>query len=254
MIKKLISEFVGTMFLVFFGCGTAVALGMYASLPYNHVLIALAFGLILTLLIYIFGKISGAHLNPAVSLAMLIDGRMSIIEFIEYIVVQILGGIAGAEIIALIFGGYTSLGANGFDTASFLQTYNANVNITAVVALIVEAILTFVFVLTVLSITKKENNYSGIVAGLALTLVHIFGLPITGTSVNPARSIGPAILTSGDSSLALSQLWVFIVGPLVGAALAGLFYRFVLSDSKKETENGEKKVVKKIVIKKSKAA
>ena len=229
MIKKWISEFVGTMLLVIFGCGTAVAANTYVtsiygvSLPFTMILIAIAFGLILTALVYTIGKVSGCHVNPAVSIACLIDGRMSIIECVEYIILQVLGGIAGAGVLSLIFNSNASLGANGYGTLSSLQTIT-----TPQVAFVVEAILTFVFVLVVLSVTKKENCNAGIVIGLTLTLVHIFGLPFTGTSVNPARSIGPALLTGGE---ALNQLWLFIAAPLVGGIIAALFYRFVLSDS-----------------------
>ena len=234
MIKKLVAEFVGTMLLVILGCGTAVAVNTYVngiyniSLPFTMILISLAFGLSLVALAYSIGRVSGCHINPAVSLGMLISGRMSVVECIEYIVVQILGGIVGAEVLGMIFGSYANLGANGFDKLSALP------NVTTIwVALVVEIILTFVFVLVVLSTTDKENNHAGFAIGLTLTLVHLMGIPFTGTSVNPARSIGPALFTGGD---ALSQLWVFIVAPLVGAALAALFYRFIIC-STKDTKN-----------------
>lgn len=226
MLKKLISEFVGTMLLVIFGCGTAVALNTYVSnfnslsLPFTIIIVALAFGLIVMALAYCIGKVSGCHINPAVTIGCLINGRISVLETINYIVVQILGGIIGAEIIGLIFGSYTSLGANGYGALSALP------DITTVgVAIAIEVILTFVFVLTVLSTTSKENDNAAIGIGLSLTLVHIMGIPFTGTSVNPARSIGPAVLTGGEP---LSQLWVFILAPIVGAILAGLFYRFII--------------------------
>lgn len=234
MIRKLISEFVGTMLLVIFGCGTAVAVNTYVSsiygvsLPFTMILIAAAFGLILMALAYALGKVSGCHVNPAVSIAMLINGRMSVLECIEYVVVQILGAIVGAEVLGIIFGSYTSLGANGYATLSALP------NVTTLgVAITVEAILTFVFVLVVLSTTAKKNDNAGIVIGLTLCLVHIMGIPFTGTSVNPARSIGPALFTGGE---ALSQLWVFIVAPIIGAVLAALFYRFVIAKAEEVTE------------------
>lgn len=233
MIKKLISEFVGTMLLVLFGCGTAVAVNTYASLPYNHLVIAFAFGLILMAIVYIIGSISGAHVNPAVSIAMAIDKRMSILECVEYIAVQVLGAVAGAAIIGVLFNSFDALGANGFDTVSTLQMVNnGTVQVTTLVAFLVESILTFTFVLVVLSTTKEKNGFSGLAIGLALTLVHIFGLPFTGTSVNPARSIGPALLTANDS-LAMNQLWLFIVAPIVGAVIAALFYKFVLAKEEK---------------------
>lgn len=232
MIKKFISEFIGTLLLVFFGCGAAVALNQYVgsiytgSLVFNLVAIALAFGLALVAIIAIFGSISGAHVNPAVSIACLIDGRMSIGECCYYIGAQLLGGVAGAGILSLIFGSAESLGANLFETSSALGAM-----VTTNVAFTVELMLTFVFVLVVLSVTKKENNCSGVIIGLTLTLVHIFGLPFTGTSVNPARSLGPALLTGG---VAMEQLWLFILAPMVGGVLAGLLYRFVLNLNEKE--------------------
>ena len=268
MIKKWISEFVGTMLLVIFGCGTAVAVNTYVTniyniaLPFTMLIIAFAFGLILTALVYTIGKVSGAHVNPAVSIACLIDGRISVIECVEYVILQLLGGIAGAAVLLLIFGSGNSLGANGFGTLSALQSVST-IQITAQIAFLVETILTFVFVLVVLSTTKKENCTSGLAIGLTLTLVHIMGIPFTGTSVNPARSLGPALLTGGD---ALSQLWVFILAPLVGGILAALFYRFVISDEKQvktpvlaeandddETEEvvEEKKPVRKTATKKT---
>lgn len=227
MVRKLISEFVGTMLLVIFGCGTAVAVNGYcasifgAGLPFTIVAIALAFGLILTALVYTIGNVSGCHVNPAVSIAMAIDKRMNVIECIEYVVVQILGAIVGAIVLSLIFGSYQSLGANGFDTLSQLP------NITTMpVAILVEVILTFTFVLVVLAVSaKKDNNSNGVIIGLTLTLVHIMGLPFTGTSVNPARSIGPALFTGGE---AFAQVWVFVVAPIAGAILAALFYKFVI--------------------------
>lgn len=226
MLRKLLSEFVGTMLLVVFGCGTAVAVNTYVtriyniSLPFTMILIALAFGLVLMALVYSIGKVSGCHINPAVTIGCLINGRIGVLEAIEYIVVQVLGGIVGAEIIGLIFGSYNSLGANGYGSLSALPDIT-----TMGVAIAVEIILTFVFVLTVLSVTAKKNDNAALGIGLSLTLVHIMGIPFTGTSVNPARSIGPALLTGGE---ALNQLWVFILAPIAGAILAGLFYRFII--------------------------
>ena len=258
MVRKLISEFVGTMLLVIFGCGVAVATNGYvagifgAGLPFTIVAISLAFGLVLTALVYTIGNVSGCHVNPAVSLAKAIDKRMNVIECIEYIVVQILGGIVGAIILAMIFGSYQSLGANGFDTLSALPSIT-----TMPVAILVEIILTFTFVLVVLAVSAKKDNHSnGLVIGLTLTLVHIMGLPFTGTSVNPARSIGPALFTGGE---AFAQLWVFILAPVIGAIFAALFYRFVIKSYENETTKVKEIVVeekvleepKKVVTKKS---
>lgn len=233
MIRKFISEFVGTMLLVFFGCGTAVAVNSYftvtmrSTIPWSLLIISLAFGLILVALIAIIGKVSGCHVNPAVSIANVITGRMSIIDCVYYVAAQIIGGVAGAGLIALIFGNTGNLGANFYEAS---QSISLGAMVTAEIAIAIEVILTFTFVLTVLSATKKENCNSGLVIGSTLTLVHLMGMVFTGTSVNPARSIGPALLTGG---VARSQMWVFIVGPLVGGILAALFYRLIL-DQKEE--------------------
>lgn len=233
MIRKFISEFVGTMLLVFFGCGTAVAVNSYftvtmrSTIPWSLLIISLAFGLILVALIAIIGKVSGCHVNPAVSIANVITGRMSVIDCVYYVAAQIIGGVAGAGLIALIFGNTGNLGANFYEAS---QSISLGAMVTAEIAIAIEVILTFTFVLTVLSATKKENCNSGLVIGSTLTLVHLMGMVFTGTSVNPARSIGPALLTGG---VARSQMWVFIVGPLVGGILAALFYRLIL-DQKEE--------------------
>lgn len=236
MIRKFISEFVGTMLLVFFGCGTAVAVNTYLgtalglTIPWSLLIVSLAFGLILVALVAAIGKVSGCHVNPAVSIAQVIAGRLSIFDCVYYVVAQIVGGIAGAGLLAMIFGNTASLGANFYEAST---TISLGSMVTAQVALIVEIILTFTFVLTVLGATKKESENSGLVIGLTLTLVHLMGMVFTGTSVNPARSIGPALLTGGT---AISQLWVFILGPLVGGILAALFYRVVLDPKEAELE------------------
>ena len=206
----LICEFVGTLLLLLLACGVAVATDVH------YLGTALAFGLVIVAMAYSIGNVSGCHINPAVSLGMAISGRMSWRECAKYVVAQILGAIAGAALLGVILRSYGALGANSYGG-----------NVTVWIALLVEVILTFVFVLTILGVTdKKENGHAtGIIIGLTLTLVHLFGIPFTGTSVNPARSIGPALLQGGT---ALSQLWVFIVAPLVGAALAALFYKHVL--------------------------
>ena len=229
MIRKLMSEFVGTMLLVLFGCGTAVAVNTYVtsiynvSLPFTMILISLAFGLVLVAIANIFGNISGAHVNPAVSIAMAIDKRISIIECVEYVIVQILGGIVGAELLGIIFGSHESLAANAYGNLSALPIIT-----TMATAIIVEIILTFTFVLVVLAVSaKKDKGTNGLIIGLALTLVHIMGIPFTGTSVNPARSIGPALFMGGEY---MNQLWVFIVAPIVGGVLAALFYKFVIKE------------------------
>jgi len=234
MVKKMISELVGTMFLVLFGCGTAIAVNAYVNSVFNTsfaftmLIIAFAFGLVLMALINTIGRVSGCHVNPAVTIAMLIDKRIDIFDSIIYICSQIVGGLCGAYILKYIFTTESAFGANGFDKLSLLPVVT-----TQTVAIIIEVILTFLFVLVVLSASDEKNKVENpsLVIGLTLTLVHLFGIPFTGTSVNPARSIGPALVSGGDY---LSQLWVFIVAPLVGGILAALFYKFIIKTNEKE--------------------
>ena len=222
--KKYISEFVGTMMLVLLACGVAVVVG--CSTPAGIITTALAFGLVIVAMAYSIGNVSGCHINPAVSISMVVAGKMEIKECVKYVISQFLGALAGAAILGLLLGSFDMLGANGF--GSLLPN---GTEVTWYIALIVEIILTFVFVTAILGVTdKKENGHAtGIVIGVTLTLVHLFGIPFTGTSVNPARSFGPALLQGGK---ALSQVWVFIVAPVIGCVLAGLFYKFVLKKGK----------------------
>ena len=224
--KRYISELIGTMVLVLFGCGSAAIAGQVLG----TLGIALAFGLSIVAMAYVIGDISGCHINPAVSIGMWIDGRMETKDLIMYIVFQCIGAIIGIAILAVIInsapdlGGYavTGLGQNGFCSAS-------SVGLDVVGAIIVEIILTFVFVFTVLGVTKKAENsaVAGIVIGLTLAFVHIMGIPLTGTSVNPARSLAPALFLGGQ---ALQQVWVFILAPIVGAVIAGLLYKGLISE------------------------
>ena len=222
--KKYISEFVGTMMLVLLACGVAVVVG--CSTPAGIIATALAFGLVIVAMAYSIGNVSGCHINPAVSISMVVAGKMEVKECVKYVISQFLGALAGAAILGLLLGSFDMLGANGF--GSLLPN---GIEVTWYIALIVEIILTFVFVTAILGVTdKKENGHAtGIVIGLTLTLVHLFGIPFTGTSVNPARSFGPALLQVGK---ALSQVWVFIVAPIIGSILAGLFYKFILKKEK----------------------
>lgn len=217
--KKYIAEGVGTMMLTLIACGVAVIVG-------NIITSSLAFGLVIVAAAYSIGNVSGCHINPAVSISLTVAGKMEVKECIKYIISQIIGAFVGSLLLALCLGGFEALGAN-----SFGQTLGT-VEINMWRALLVEVILTFIFTTTILGVTdKKENGHvTGIVIGLTLVLVHLFGIPFTGTSVNPARSLAPAILQGGD---ALKQVWVFIVAPCVGAILSGLFYKYVLKESKK---------------------
>lgn len=219
--KKYLCEFIGTAVLVLFGCGSAaIAGGALGTLG-----IALAFGLSIVAMAYVIGNVSGCHINPAVSLAMLISKKMSVKDFVFYVIAQVVGAIAGIGILYAIIAnsgldvGVCGLGANGFDSAS-------SVNLNMVGAIIVEIVLTFVFIYTILGVTSddKKSSVAGIVIGLTLAFVHIMGIPLTGTSVNPARSLAPAIFLGGK---ALSQVWVFIVAPFIGSALAAFSYKFL---------------------------
>ena len=219
--KKYFAEFIGTCVLVTIACGVAAACGCFAEgAPIiGYVATALAFGLVIVAMAYSIGNVSGCHINPAVSLAMLISGKMTVKDFIGYVVAQFAGAIAGAGILVYILGKDSGLGANGLFEGDVIKS------------LIIECLLTFVFVIAILGVTSKvENgNVAGLVIGGALTLVHLFGIALTGTSVNPARSFGPALLVGGD---ALASVWVFIVGPFVGAALAAIVYKLI--DGKKK--------------------
>ncbi|MBP3391664.1 MAG: MIP family channel protein [Clostridia bacterium] len=212
--RKYLAEFIGTLVLVLFACGTAAVVGCSAENGTGYLLTALAFGLVIVAMAYSIGNVSGCHINPAVSIAMLVSGKMSWKDFIGYLVAQFAGAIAGAALLMAFVGKESGLGANGL--------YKDNIWLS----LLIEVILTFVFVLAILGVTSKESNGSvaGIVIGLSLTLVHILGISFTGTSVNPARSFGPALFVGGD---ALANVWVFLVAPLVGGVLAALVYKFL---------------------------
>ena len=217
--KKYIAEFIGTFVLVFFACGTAAVLQCSGANPNAaYALTAVAFGLVIVAMAYSIGQISGCHINPAVSLGMLLSGRMDAKDFIGYIAAQFLGATVGAGCLSAVLGGSGSgLGTNGL--------YNSNIG----ASLVIEVILTFVFVLVILAVTSKEeySRMAGLVIGMTLVLVHILGIHFTGTSVNPARSFGPAVFVGGD---ALASLWVFIVGPLAGGALAALCWKWLGKD------------------------
>lgn len=228
-LKKYIAEFIGTGVLVVGGCGTAVAVntvthGFGGPTPTAATIIAisLAFGLSIVAMAYSIGNVSGCHINPAVSLGMLVSGKMKVKDFFGYIIAQFLGATAGAAGLWLVFGSNQSLGANGYGDSSALH-------IGAVGAGIVEVVLTFIFVLLILGVTSKAENskIAGLVIGLTLVFVHLIGIAFTGTSVNPARSFGPAILQGG---VALRQLYVFIIAPLVGAVIAGLVHKFLIAE------------------------
>lgn len=217
--KKYLAEMIGTMVLVLMGCGAAVFAG--AGQPFASVGtlgVAFAFGLSVVAMAYTIGKVSGCHINPAITFGLLLSKKISAKDAGLYIVFQVIGAILGSAILYVLAkdsGSTTTLtGANGFAEGAMLTAFVA------------EAVFTFIFVLVVLGVTSKgaNNQFAGLAIGLALVLVHIVCIPITGTSVNPARSIGPALFQGGE---ALAQLWLFIVAPLLGAALSALVWKAI---------------------------
>lgn len=216
--KKYIAEAVGTLVLTLVACGVAAVTG--GSLVET----SLAFGLVVVAMAYSIGNVSGCHINPAVSFGLFIAGKMKLCEFIKYVIAQVVGAFAGSALLLAILGSNKALGANGFGAGSLATN--------AWIAILVEVLLTFIFVTAILGVTDKKENgtVSGLVIGFTLTLVHLLGISFTGTSVNPARSLAPAVLQGGK---ALSQVWVFILAPLVGALIAGLFYKFILKQNNK---------------------
>lgn len=229
-IKKYIAEFIGTMVLVILGCGTAMLVGCESGHGCGYILTALAFGLVIVGMAYCVGNISGCHINPAVSLGVLINGGMSISDFVGYVVAQCLGGLTGAGVLATIFG----LGCVTDMTGGFGSNGLGGVNDNIWAGLLVEVVLTFIFVMTILGVTSKKaghGSFGGLIIGLTLTLVHILGIGLTGTSVNPARSLGPAVVSALTGNTApIICVWVFFVGPLVGAALAAVVYKYLEND------------------------
>lgn len=217
LLKKCVAEFIGTFVLVFFACGTAAVVGCSAANGTGYLLTALAFGLVIVAMAYSIGNVSGCHINPAVSIAMLVSGKLSVKDFLGYLAAQFAGAIAGAAALMAFVGKDSGLGANAL--------YQGNIGLS----LLIEVILTFVFVIAILGVTSKKENgaVAGIVIGLSLTLVHILGISFTGTSVNPARRFGPALFVGGE---ALANVWVFLVAPLVGGVLAALVYKFLAGE------------------------
>jgi len=228
--KKYIAEFIGTFSLVLFGCGSAVISSVsHAGLGALGVLgVAFAFGLAVVAMAYAIGPISGCHINPAISIAMLSAGMLSVKDTIGYIIAQVLGAIAGAGVLYIIASGKNDfaglsewgLGSNGWGEG-YLGNYST------VSAFITEVVMTCLFLLVIFATTSKQGNpnMAGLAIGITLVLIHMVAIPITGTSVNPARSIGPALFAGGK---ALSQLWLFIVAPIAGGLLAAGIWKMVL--------------------------
>lgn len=226
--KKLVAECIGTAWLVLGGCGSAVLAAAYPELGIGFMGVALAFGLTVLTMAYAIGHISGCHLNPAVSVGLWIGGRFDKKELLPYIIAQIVGGIIGASILYIIVTGNGTTDIGSFAANGYGAHSPGGYNLTA--ALVTEGVMTFMFLIVILGAThsKAPKGFAGLAIGLALTLIHLISIPVTNTSVNPARSISQALLAQG---WAVDQLWLFIVAPLVGAALAGLVYSFISKDA-----------------------
>lgn len=220
--KKNLAEFIGTFWLVLGGCGSAMLAAAFPEVGIGLVGVSIAFGLTVLTIAYSFGHISGAHLNPAVTIGLLTGGRVSAKEVLPYIISQILGAIAAAAVLyVIVTGNGSSIG--GFAANGYGDYSPGNYSMLA--AIVTEFVMTFMFLLIILGATDKSapKGFAGIAIGLALTLIHLISIPVTNTSVNPARSISQAIFV-GD--WALSQLWLFIIVPIAGAALAGVVYNY----------------------------
>ncbi|MDR2843698.1 MAG: aquaporin Z [Candidatus Symbiothrix sp.] len=230
--QKFIAELIGTFVLVLGGCGTAV----FAGSSVGFLGVAIAFGLTVVAMAYGIGHISGAHLNPAVSIGVFCAGRMNAKDLGVYVAAQVIGGILAAALMAFIVAQYGgergTFAANGYGEA-FFQGAAGYVNLTAIGALVTELVLTFVFLIVILGVTdsRSNNSFAGVAIGLTLALIHLISIPLTNTSVNPARSISQALFA--DNALALPQLWVFIVAPAAGAALAAIVYNAMAGKAKK---------------------
>ncbi len=234
LFKKAVAECFGTMTLVLFGCGVAIATGC------DTVATSLAFGLSIVAMAYSIGNISGCHVNPAVSLAMLVSKKMTFKEFLAYVAGQLVGATLACLLLLMCFGKGCGFGANTIQETKAAFTDSSAVN--CIIALVAEIVLTCVFVYAILGVTSKKEHsgFAGLVIGGSLTLVHLLGLFLTGTSVNPARSLVPALFALLSGTTAISQVWIFIVGPFVGAVLAALLFRFLEGKKTEEvavTEN-----------------
>lgn len=230
--RKYVAELIGTFVLVFIGCGSAVIAGAVPNVGIGYLGISLAFGISVLAMVYAIGGISGCHINPAISIAMLIAGKMKIKDTAIYIVMQCFGAVIAAGVLLVIVSGLpgistpvTNLGQNGYDAQSPMHY-------SMMAGLVAEVVLTMIFLLVIFGSTSKKApaGFAGISIGLSLVMIHLVGIPITGTSVNPARSLGPALFVGGE---AIGQLWLFWVAPIIGGIIAALVWRYVLEE--KET-------------------
>jgi aquaporin Z len=220
MTKRFLAEFLGTFWLVFGGCGSAVLAAAFPDVGIGLLGVSFAFGLTVLTMAYAVGGISGGHFNPAVSVGLFTAGRFSAGELLPYVVAQVLGAIVASAVLCLVVSGkadFTSIG--GFASNGYGDASPGKYSLTS--ALVIELVLTFMFLMVILRVTSGDvpAGFAPIAIGLALTLIHLISIPVTNTSVNPARSTGPALFVGG---VALQQLWLFWVAPIVGAALAGI--------------------------------
>jgi aquaporin Z len=232
MLAKLIAEFIGTFWLVLGGCGSAVLAAAFPEVGIGLLGVSLAFGLTVVTGVYALGPISGGHFNPAVSVGLWAGGRFPASQLAPYIIAQVVGGAVGAAVLYLIASGSADFSlAGGFASNGYGEHSPGGYSLTA--ALVCEVVMTFMFLIVILGAThhRAPVGFAGLAIGLALTLIHLISIPVTNTSVNPARSMGPALFV-GD--WALSQLWLFWLAPLIGAALAGVAYKLLLEGDREE--------------------
>jgi len=228
LFTKFSAEFFGTLVLVLMGCGSSVLAGANGTTGVGILGIAFAFGLSVVAMAYAIGHISGCHINPAISIGMVVVGRMQAKEAGVYIIAQILGAIAGAGLLFLIASGKDgySVAANGLGQDGYAAASPGGYNLLS--GFVAETVFTFIFLLVIFGSTSTKNihgGFAGLAIGLSLVLIHIVGIPVTGVSVNPARSIGPALLVGGT---AINQLWLFILAPILGSVLSAVVWRYLL--------------------------
>ncbi len=226
--RKTTAEFIGTFWLVFGGCGSAVLAAAYPQLGIGFLGVALAFGLTVLTMAYAIGHISGCHLNPAVSVGLAVGKRFPARELPAYIIAQVLGAVVAAAVLYVIASGKPHFEIGGFASNGYAE--HSPGGYTLIACLVAELVLTFMFLMIILGATDRRApaGFAPIAIGLGLTLIHLIGIPVTNTSVNPARSTGPAIFAGG---WALQQLWLFWVAPIVGAAIAGVAYRNIAGEA-----------------------
>jgi len=226
MVSKIAAEFIGTLWLVLGGCGSAVLAAAFPQLGIGFLGVSLAFGLTVLTGAYALGPISGGHFNPAVSVGLWVGGRFPGSQLPSYVIAQVAGAVAGAAILYLIASGKADFSLAGGFAANGYGEHSPG-KYTLLASLVTEVVMTFMFLIVILGATHERApvGFAGVAIGLALTLIHLISIPVTNTSVNPARSTAPAIFVGG---WAIEQLWLFWVAPIIGAAIAGLVYRFVL--------------------------